>query len=275
MIEMSLKMSRLAIAVISGLITLSACNAQEPAAKSGVTVNGAAIPQARIDLLVKERISQGQPDTPELHKAITEDLVNRELLAQAAVKKGLDKNPDIAVEMDLAKQAILIRAYLQDYAKAHPISDDMVKAEYDKIKAALGDTEYHVRHILVPTEAEAKDIIAQLKKGVKFEKLAKEKSKDAGSKPNGGDLNWITPANVVKPFADAMVKLKKGEYTKEPVQTQFGWHVIKLEDERAVKAPPLEQVKPQLTQRLQKEMIAAAVSELRAKAKIEEPEAKK
>ena len=233
---MSMKKPGILLICTLGLTALSACNADEanktpaaakpapaattPAATASTkvaTVNGVVIPQSRAELLVKERMTQGQPDTPELRNAIREDLISRELLAQEAVKKGVDKNPDVTTQIELAKQSVLVRSYLQDVMKASPVSDDALKAEYEKIKAQMGDKEYKVRHILVEKEAEAKDIIAQLKKGVKFEKLA-AKSKDP-SKSNGGDLGWSAPGAYVKPFADAMIALKKGEYTKTPVQT--------------------------------------------------------
>lgn len=283
---MSMKKPGILLICTLGLTALSACNADEanktpaaakpapaattPAATASTkvaTVNGVVIPQSRAELLVKERMTQGQPDTPELRNAIREDLISRELLAQEAVKKGVDKNPDVTTQIELAKQSVLVRSYLQDVMKASPVSDDALKAEYEKIKAQMGDKEYKVRHILVEKEAEAKDIIAQLKKGVKFEKLA-AKSKDP-SKSNGGDLGWSAPGAYVKPFADAMIALKKGEYTKTPVQTQFGWHVIQLEDSRPMQAPPLDQIKPQLSQRMQQQQIEKTVAELRAKAKVE------
>lgn len=281
------KTSRLALLLVSSLLTLSACNAQEPAqepakepakeaakptAKAVVTVNGSAIPQERIDFFVKQATSRGQPDTPELRKEATNELISRELMAQEANKKGLDKDPEVTAQAELAKQSILVGAFIQDYLKANPITDEAIKAEYEKLKAQIGDKEYKVRHILVTKEEEAKVIIAQLKKGAKFDKLASEKSIDTGSKDKGGDLNWITPSTVVKPFGDALLKLKKGQYTQEPVESQYGWHVIKFEEERPVKAPALDAIKPQLAQRLQQEQIQKSITELRAKAKIEIPE---
>jgi peptidyl-prolyl cis-trans isomerase C len=231
-------------------------------------VNGVSIPQARIDLRVKAAAAQGQADSPELRKAIREDMINVEVMAQEAAKLGLDKNAEVVQQAELARQSVLVSAFVQDYAKNHPISEDQLKQEYDKLKTKLGNKEYNARHILVETEAEAKDIIAQLGKKAKFEKLA-AKSKDAGSAQRGGELGWTVPGNFVPEFANALLNLKKGEYTKEPVQSQFGWHVIKLEDTRDLKVPPFEEVKPQLQQRLQQQSIKKAIDELRAKAKIE------
>jgi peptidyl-prolyl cis-trans isomerase C len=204
-----------------------------------------------------------------MRDAIKQELINREIVAQEAVKKGLDKRPEVVTQISLQRQAVLINAYLQDYLKAHPVSDDDVKKEYERVKASAGGREYKVRHILVETEDEAKQIIAQLNKGASFEKLAGEKSKDQGSKDRGGDLDWATPARYVPAFGQAITKLKKGQLTDAPVQTQFGWHVIRLDDERPSKFPPLEEVKPQIEQQLRQQTVNKAFTELRAKAKIE------
>jgi peptidyl-prolyl cis-trans isomerase C len=232
-------------------------------------VNGVVIPQSRVDVLAKQRAAQGQPDSPDLRKNLREHLISSELLAQEASKKGLEKNPDVAAQMDLARQGILVQAYVQDYLKQNPVSEEVLKADYEKIKGQLGDKEYKARHVLVETEKEAKDVIAQLKKGVKFDKLANEKSKDMGSKTKGGDLDWVAPGRLAKPFAEALTKLKKGQYTQEPVKTEFGWHVIKLEDERPLQAPAYEQVKPTLTQRHQAQQVDKLLEDLRKNAKIE------
>lgn len=260
---------------IGTLVTITACNAQEASAaksegRSGAaaTVNGVAIPQSRVDLLMKERAARGQPDTPEIRKALVNELIQRELVSQEAQRKGIEKNPDVATQLDLARQEIMLRAYIADYLKSTPITDDMIKNEYEKLKAQMGDKEYRARHILVESEADAKNIIAQLKKGVKFEKLAAEKSKDPGSKGNGGELGWITPPAVPKPFADALTKLKKGQFTTEPVQTPAGWHIIKLEEIRPL--PGLDAVKEQVRQRLQQQQVERLLTDLRSKAKIED-----
>ena len=237
--------------------------------KSAAMVNGISIPQARIDLRVKAATAQGQPDSPEMRKAIRDDMINLEAMSQEAMKMGLDKNPDVIQQTELARQSVLVSAFVQDYLKNHPISDDQFKQEYDKLTSNLGNKEYKARHILVKTEAEAKAIIAKLGKKGKFDKLAKNKSIDAGSAERGGLLDWAVPNNFVPPFANAMAKLKKGEYTKEPVESQFGWHIIKLDDVRDLKVPALEDVKPQIQQRLQQQTVQNMISDLRAKAKIE------
>ncbi len=243
----------------------AAAPAAAPAAAQSAPGSGKDLfAKPQFDFLLKERLAAGQPDTPELRNAIRDELNTRELLAREAKKKGLDKNPEVKTQMDLAAQTVLVRAQVADWAKANPISDAALRKEYDTIKSQLGDKEYKVRHILVDKEDEAKEIIASLQKGEKFEKLA-ERSKDPGSKANGGDLDWNAPANFVKPFSDAMVKLEKGKFTAQPVQTQFGWHVIKLDDVREAKIPTFDEVKPQLTQRLQGQHLDAYFRELRSK----------
>jgi peptidyl-prolyl cis-trans isomerase C len=263
----------LTIALLAALIALAGPSAQaqdKAAPTKGAGAPAAAaqpkdiFPKPYFDTLLKERMAQGQPDTPELRNAIRDELNTRELLVREAKKKGLDKNPEIKNQMDLTAQTVLVRAYVADWAKANPIPDAALQREYDTIKSQIGDKEYHVRHILVDKEDEAKDIIAALQKGEKFEKLA-ERSKDPGSKVNGGDLDWNAPANFVKPFSDAMVKLEKGKFTATPVQSQFGWHVIKLDDIRDAKVPSFEEVKPQLMQRMQGQYLDNYFKELRAK----------
>ncbi len=260
-----MKSGKFAALAILGALAVNPAFADE---KSAALVNGVSIPQARIDFMVKSITAQGQADSPELRKAIRDASISQELVTQEAVKLGLDKKPDVAMAIELARQNVLINAFQQDYANSHPISEDQLKQEYEKLKAKLGNKEFNARHILVGTEAEAKDIIAQLGKKAKFEKLA-AKSMDAGSAERGGSLGWTVPGNFVPEFANALLGLKKGEYTKEPVQSQFGWHVIKLDDVRDLKVPPFEEIKPQLQQRLQQQSIKKAIDDLRAKAKIE------
>jgi len=260
-----LKTRKFAVLAILGALAITPAFAED---KSAAMVNGVSIPQARVDLRVKASAAQGQADSPELRKAIREDMINLELMAQEAMKLGLDKNAEVVQQVELVRQQVLAGTYVQNYAKNHPIGEDQLKQEYGKLKAKLGNKEYSARHILVETEAEARDIIAQLGKNVKFEKLA-AKSKDAASAAQGGSLGWAVPGNFVPPFANAMLNLKKGEYTREPVQSQFGWHVIKLEDMRNLKVPSFDEVKPQLQQRLQQQAIQKAVADLRAKARIE------
>ena len=246
-----------------------AAPAAAPAASNKVaTVNGVAIPKSRVDAIVKERAQQGMPDNEEMRKAIRDELINREIIVQEANRRGLTKNADMQSQIDMARQAVVVRAFLQDFVKAHPVTDEVIKAEYEKVKGQMGSKEYKARHILVEKEAEAKDIVAKIKKGEKFEELAKA-SKDPGSKDKGGDLDWNTPASYVKEFSDALTKLEKGTYTEVPVKSQFGFHVIQLDDVRDVKFPGLDEVKAGLQQRLQQQQLEKAVADLRAKAKVE------
>jgi len=236
-----------------------------PAAK----VNGTTIPQYRLDAAIKGRVAQGQPDTPENRKAIRDAIINQEVVAQEAAKRGLDKQPLVAARLELDRQAILAQAFIEDYLSKNPITDDMLRKEYDRLKPTLPAKEYKLRHILVEKEDEAKNIIAQLRKGASFEKLAGEHSKDPGSKGRGGDLDWAPAERYVKPFAEAVTKLKKGATTDTPVHTDFGYHVIRLEDERATKVPSFDEAKPQLQQIMQQQVVQRAIQDLRAKAKVE------
>ena len=257
----------LLLLVLAGSLAVGAGNAQTPPPIA--KVNGMAIPQSRMDLPLLNATAQGQPDTPDLRNRIREELITREMVSQEAARRGLDKSAEITTQVELQRQGILVNAYLQDYFKKNPISDDAIKNEYERQKAQTSDKEYKARHILVKEEAEANQIIAQLKKGALFEKIAAEKSEDQGSKTQGGDLDWSPAGRYVPPFAEALKKLKKGQLTDPPVQTQYGWHVIRLEDERPFKTPSFEEVKPQLLQNLQRQVVDKVVGELRAKAKVE------
>ena len=251
---------------------VGAQNAKAPAtaqsADKPVSVNGKVIPKARVDFVAKERVAQGQADNEQLRGAITDTLINQEVLAQEAERKGLAKSGNVQMQVDLARQEILARAIVSDYLKTHAVKDDAVRAEYEKIKSQRSSQEYRARHILVDKEDEAKAIIERLKKGEKFEELAKL-SKDPGSKDRGGDLDWANTSTYVKPFGDALTKLEKGKTTDVPVQTQFGWHIIQLDDVRTTQFPPFDQVKQQIVNFLQNQEIQKLVSDLRSKAKIE------
>jgi peptidyl-prolyl cis-trans isomerase C len=260
-----MKLTQCAI-LAAGLALFAAAHAQDGVLAK---VNGVTIPQSRADHLMKEMSAQGRPDTPEMRDAIRQELINREIVAQEAVKKGLHKKPEVVTQIDLQRQAVLINAYLQDYLKGHPVNDDAVRKEYERAKESAGAREYKVRHILLENEDEAKQVIAQIKKGGSFEKLAGEKSKDQGSKGRGGDLDWATPARYVPEFGQAITKLKKGQMTDVPVKSQFGWHVIRVDDERPAKFPSLEEVKPQIEQQLRQQTVNKVFTDLRAKAKIE------
>jgi peptidyl-prolyl cis-trans isomerase C len=243
--------------------------ATAPAAPQSAKVNGVAIPSAYFDAMNKEREASGQPSTPDVGAAIKDELVNREILSQAARKKGLDKSALVSAQMDMARQAVLIRAFFDDYVKANPITDAQLKTDYDKFVAQMGDKEYKARHILVETEDEAKAVIASLGKGDSFEKVAKDKSKDTGSKDNGGDLDWGPAGRYVPEFGNAMKALKKGETTKAAVKSPFGFHVIRLDDVRDMKVPAFTEVKDNFKQRAQQDQITKLVQELRSKATVE------
>ena len=264
-----IKLSRLAALLVASAIVSAPAFAADKGSAAGTvaTVNGQAISQNTYNAFVAEQKAQGAPDSPELQNAVKEELIRRELLVQEARKKGLDKKSEVQGQMELARQAVLIQAYLSDYVRANPVSEDQLKKDYETIKANLGSTEYKTRHILVATEDEAKAIVAKLDKGEKFSELAKQ-SKDPGSKDNGGELGWSSPSTFVKPFSEALTKLKKGEYTKTPVKTDFGYHVIQLEDTRPLTPPPYEQVKPQLQQRASQQQVEALVKKLREGAKV-------
>lgn len=247
------------------LVTAAALPAM---AQNLAVVNGKSVPSSRADVMVKQLAAQGQADSPQLREMVKEELINREILMQEADKRGLTSTPEVKNQVEIARQSIAIRALVQDYLKKNPVSDAEIKAEYDKFKSQAGDKEYHARHILVDKEDEAKSIIAKLKGGAKFEELAKQ-SKDPGSATNGGDLDWASPGSFVKPFSDAMVGLQKGQITQTPVKTQYGYHVIKLEDVRDAKVPSLEEVKPQIAESLQQQKLQAFQEDLRKKAKIQ------
>ena len=253
--------TRLAVSLFAAFVALPAVAQTVP------TVNGTAIPQALADLLTAQQKAQGAPDSDQLRTAVKDRLIGLEVVAQEARKKGLEKNAATQTKLDLARQSVLATTYIQEYMKSHPVSDADIKAEYEKIKSQLGDKEYKARHILVEKEEDAKAIIAKLDKGEKFDELAKQ-SKDPGSKDKGGDLGWANPAGFVKPFAEALTKLEKGKYTTTPVKTDFGYHVIKLEDSRALKAPAFDEVKGQLKQRLEQQYVERHVAELRTKATV-------
>jgi peptidyl-prolyl cis-trans isomerase C len=231
-------------------------------------VNGREIP-ALYGELVKREMAQGQPASPQLDARVRDSLINLELLSRAATDKGLDKEAHLAAMLDIRRKDMLAKAYLEDYVKAHPVTDAEIQAMYDKAKAEPVEPEYRARHILVKTEAEAKKIIADLGKKAKFEDLAKKLSKDPGSAKNGGALDWSDRRAFVPEFSDALAGLKKGETTKAPVKTQFGYHIIRLDDTRQPKLPPLDAVRGEIVKQLQQARVRDAITAARTNAKIE------
>jgi peptidyl-prolyl cis-trans isomerase C len=237
-------------------------------AQNAAVVNNKPIPKAKVDEFVDALVKQGRPDTPELRTMVRDELIAREIFVQEAEKQGLGRKPEVARQLENVRQDLLIRAFLTEHLKKNPIKEEDMKAEYDRVKKGAGDKEYRARHILVDKEDVAKGIVDQLKKGAKFEDLAKQ-SKDTGSAAKGGDLDWNPPAQFVKPFSDAMVKLEKGKFTETPVQSQFGYHVIKLDDVRETQPPPYDQVKPQIKQELERKMVADLQKKMRDSAKVQ------
>ena len=256
-------LSALAVAALSGLLAVPA------AAQNIAIVNGKAVPKTRVDALAQQLERAGRPVTPEMQGQLRDEVIAREIFVQEAQKQGLEARDDFKTQMELARQAILIRELFSEFQKNNPVSDAEVQAEYDKFVVANGGKEYRARHILVEKEDQAKAIIASLKKGAKFEDIAKKQSKDPGSGANGGDLDWAAAGNYVKEFAEALVKLTKGKTTETPVKSQFGYHVIRLDDIRDAQLPKLEDVKPQIAQQLQQQKLAKYQDDLRTKAKIE------
>lgn len=229
-------------------------------------VNGVVIPQARIELRVK---ATGQPDSSELRNAVRDEMINLEVVGQEAVKMGLNKNPDAVQQIELAKLSALSTLFMQDFIRKNPANEGQIKQVYEKLKPQYGGTEYKVRHILLGSEKEAKDVIALLGKAGNFEKLAAEKSKDVNTASRGGELEWALPGVFVPQIGKAIQALQKGGYTREPVLSPLGWHVIKMDDTRERPVPSLETLKPQIQQHLQQQAIQKAIADLRAKAKVE------
>lgn len=273
---MLLRKAPLLLTVAASLLIIGGCNAEQPAkpaaAKEGVaaTVNGTPISTGSVDMIIKQGEAQQQQDTPQARAAITNQLIMQTLIADEAVKKGLDKTQAVADQMAVIRISVLSNAYIQDYLDNNKPTEEQLKAEYERIKAAIAGTEYKARHILLASEADANAIIAQLKKDpAAFAKLAQEKSLDTGSKTAGGDLGWFDLQSMVPEFGAAAAKLEKGQFSAEPVKTEFGYHVILLDDSRPIEPPPFDAVKAQLTESVQQENLKKQVEELKSKAKIE------
>ena len=250
-------------------VLLAAFAAAPAFAQNIAVVNGTPIPKARADALVEQLVHQGQQDTPQLQMAVREELVNREILMQEAARRGLPTRPDVKAQIAVAQQTVVLRALIEDFVKNNTPADAEVTARYNARIKDAGGKEYHLHHILVDNEQQAKDLIAKIKAGASFEDLAKQFSKDPGSGKNGGDLDWSDPKAYVPEFADAATHLQKGQMTDTPVHTQFGWHIIRVDDVRNITPPPLEQVRPQIVQQIQQEKLQAFEEGLRKNAKIQ------
>lgn len=257
-----MKISKLALSLVTAL-SMSAW------AQNLAVVNGKPVPSSRVEALKQQVERSGRPVTPEILAQIKEELIAREIFMQEARKRGLDASEDYKAQLELARQSLLIRELFANFQKKNPVTDAEIKAEYDKFVAANGGKEYRARHILVEKEEEAKALIAELKKGGKFEELAKKASKDPGSGANGGDLDWSNAASYVPEFSNAMVKLDKGQMTDAPVKSQFGFHIIRVDDVREAQLPKLDEVKPQITQQLTQSKLGKFQEDLRAKAKVQ------
>jgi peptidyl-prolyl cis-trans isomerase C len=257
-----MKVSKLAVSLMAAL-SLSAWS------QNLAIVNGKPVPSSRVEALKQQVERSGRPVTPEILAQIKEELIAREIFMQEARKRGLETSEDYKAQIELARQSLLIRELFASFQKKNPVTEAEIKAEYDKFVAANGGKEYRARHILVDKEDEAKTLIADIKKGAKFEDLAKKASKDPGSGANGGDLDWANAASYVPEFSNAMVKLEKGQMTDTPIKSQFGFHVIRVDDVREAQLPKLEEVKPQITQQLTQAKLAKYQDDLRAKAKVQ------
>ncbi len=257
--------------LLSGLVAAAVLGtmALPVSAQNIAIVNGKAVPKERAEVLRQQVERSGRPVTPDVEGQIKEEVIAREIFMQEAQKRGLDGSAEFKAQMELARQTILIRELFADYQKTNPVTDAEIQAEYDKFVAANSGKEYKASHILVEKEADAKAVIAALKKGAKFEDLAKKQSKDPGSAAKGGDLDWANPSSYVNEFTEALLKLEKGKTTDAPVKSQFGWHVIRLVDVRQAELPKLEEVKPQVAQQLQQQKVVKFQEDLRAKAKVE------
>ena len=253
----------------TAMASLLALGATGAIAQNVAIVNGKAVPKTRLDALAQQVAKSGRPVTPEIEGQLREEVIAREVFMQEAEKQGIATSDEFKAQMELARQTLMIRELFANYQKANPVTDADLKAEYDKFAAANGGKEYKARHILVEKEADAQAIIASLKKGAKFEDIAKKQSKDPGSGSKGGDLDWANPSSYVPEFTEALLKLKKGQTTDTPVKSQFGYHVIRVDDIRSAQLPAFEEVKPQIAQQMQQQKLAAFQEELRKKAKVE------
>ena len=248
---------------------LMAVTAQSAFAQNVAIVNGKAVPKTRLDALAQQVAKAGRPVTPEMQGQLRDEVIAREVFMQEAEKLGLSASDDFKTQLELARQTILIRSLFAEYQLKNKATDADLKAEYDKFAATNGGKEYKARHILVEKEADAKAIIASIKKGGKFEDIAKKQSKDPGSGANGGDLDWANPGSYVPEFSEAMLKLTKGQMTENPVKTQFGFHIIKVDDIRDAKLPAFEELRPQIAQQIEQQRLGAYQQGLREKAKVE------
>ncbi|MCE4553264.1 peptidylprolyl isomerase [Roseateles cellulosilyticus] len=262
-------MKKFALAAVVAA-TISALVPAAATAQNIATVNGKPVPKARVESLIQQVTKSGQQQrSPELEAQVKDVVVRNEIFVQAAEKAGIPQTADFKTQMEFGRQNLLIRGLMEDFRAKNPVSDAEAQAEYDKFKAANTGNEYRARHILVEKEEDAKALIAQIKAGASFEELAKKNSKDTGSAQNGGDLDFANPNNFVPEFSKAMTALQKGEMTQEPVKSQFGYHIIKLEDIRPATFPAFDDVKAQIKQRIEQQKMADFQQSLIEKAKTD------
>lgn len=270
-IAMNLSMKKSIAVLVAGLALSGFAYAEDKSklpSGAAAVVNGVTISDKTLDKIVKANVAQGQKESPELRKVILDELVARELFIQAANKQGLDKTPEVQERLAQLRQDLLIAALEGDYLKKHPITDSDLKAEYDRQINLIGDSqEYNLKQIIVASEADAKAIISALKRGESFEQLAKEKSLDP-SKAQGGNLGWVLAKQIIPEIANVLANMSRGSLTAAPIQTNLGWHVIKLEDSRQFKAPTFEESKVRVQQTLMQNKRIELLGKLREGAKI-------
>ena len=269
---MNKRIFALALLLIAGpaLAQLPTKEPAKPAAAGPLaTVNGVQIPRNRLDLVVRQQMARGAQDSEQLRAQVREALINNELLIQEANRSGMARKAEVQQQIDLTRQEVIANAVVAEHVRLNPVTDADIQKEYERARSQTGDREYKARHILVATEDDAKGVLADLKKGVKFDEIAQKRSMDEGTRAKGGDLDWNVPGNFDKAFSDAMVKLEKGKMSEAPVRSKFGFHIIQLDDVRSMSFPPLAQVRAQIQQGLVGQKVQNLVRDLRAKAKIE------
>ena len=257
------------VLIATALANLLSLGTSAALAQNVAIVNGKAVPKARMEALSQQFQSTGRPVTPEVQDQMRQHLIALEVFSQEADKLGLSSSDDFKAQMELARQNVLANQLIKDFEKKNAITDDLLKAEYDKFAAANGGKEIKARHILVEKEADAVAIIASLKKGGKFDDIAKKRSKDTGSGAKGGDLDWANPTSYVPEFSAALLKLNKGQLTDKPVKTQFGYHIIRVDDTRDIKLPSFDEVKPQIADQMKQDKRGNFQRDLLGKAKVE------
>ena len=257
------------VLIASALFSLLSLGTTAALAQNIAIVNGKAVPKARMDSLSLQFQSSGRPITPEVQEQMRQHLIALEVFTQEADKLGLSSSDEFKAQMELARQTVLANQLIKEFEKKNAITDELLKAEYDKFAAANGGKEIKARHILVDKEADATAIIASLKKGAKFEEIAKKRSKDTGSGAKGGDLDWANPSSYVPEFSAALQALKKGQLSDKAVKTQFGFHVIRVDDVRDIKLPTFEEVKPQIADQMKQDKRGTYQRDLLGKAKVE------